>query len=116
MQISIGGWSADYPSAASFLDTLFACSNFHPHSDNSPNMSGFCDPHIDDMMHHAAQLALTDRTASNAAWAQVDKALMAQAPALPFVQTKRVVLVSKRTRNIIITLNDEILLSQLQVP
>ncbi len=116
VQISIGGWNADYPSAASFLDTLFACSNFHPHSDNSPNMSGFCDPHIDDIMHHAAQLALTDRVASNAAWAQADKALMAQAPAVPLVQTKRVVLVSKRTRNVIITLNDEILLSQLQVP
>ena len=115
VQISIGGWNADYPSASSFLSTLFSCENFHPHSDNSPNMAGFCDPAIDRMMDDAARQALGDRSASNHLWAQVDRALMRQAPAVPLVQTRRVVLLSKRVRNVIVTLNDEILLSQLQV-
>lgn len=115
VQISIGGWNADYPSASSFLSTLFSCENFHPHSDNSPNMAGFCDPAIDRMMDDAARSALGDRSASNHLWAQVDRALMRQAPAVPLVQTRRVVLLSKRVRNVIVTLNDEILLSQLQV-
>ncbi|MBO1325803.1 ABC transporter substrate-binding protein [Acetobacter sp. TBRC 12305] len=115
VQISLGGWNADYPSASSFLNTLFSCDSFHPGSDNSPNMAGFCNREIDGLMDHASDLSLTDRAASEHAWAQVDRALMEQAPAVPMVQTRRVVLLSKRVRNVIVTLNDEILLSQLQV-
>lgn len=115
VQIALTGWQADYPSAASFLQTLFACGSIHPHSDNSLNMSAFCNPAIDARMDQAATLALTDKTASDHAWADVDRALMAQAPSVPLVQIKRVTLLSKRARNVIVTLNDDILLSQLQV-
>ncbi|WP_338333540.1 ABC transporter substrate-binding protein [Acetobacter sp. LMG 32666] len=114
-QIALAGWNADYPSASSFLQTLFSCETFHPNSDNSPNYSGFCDPHIDQLMHEAAMLALTDRAASNHAWSEVDREVMAQAPFVPLSQTQRVVLLSRRARNVIITLNDEILFSQIQV-
>ena len=114
-QIALAGWNADYPSASSFLQTLFSCETFHPNSDNSPNYSGFCDPHIDQLMHKAALLALTDRTASNHAWSEVDREVMAQAPIVPLSQTQRVVLLSRRARNVTITLNDEILFSQIQV-
>lgn len=114
-QIALAGWNADYPSASSFLQTLFSCETFHPNSDNSPNYSGFCDPHIDQHMHEAAMLALTDRAKSNHAWSEVDREIMAQAPFVPLSQTQRVVLLSRRARNVIITLNDEILFSQIQL-
>ncbi|NSL92891.1 ABC transporter substrate-binding protein [Acetobacter syzygii] len=115
VQIALTGWNADYPSASSFLRTLFSCQTFHPNSDNSPNYSGFCDPHIDQLMDKAAMLALTDRVASNQAWAKVDREIMAQAPLVPLSQTQRVVLLSKRAKNIVTTLNDEILFSQIQL-
>lgn len=115
VQIALTGWNADYPSASTFLQTLFACASFRPHSDNSPNMSAFCNPDIDALMNKASAAALTSPAESRQRWAEVDRALMAQAPAVPVVQIKRVSLLSKRTRNAIVTLNDEILLSQLQV-
>ncbi|GBR22947.1 peptide ABC transporter substrate-binding protein [Acetobacter orleanensis NRIC 0473] len=115
VQLALTGWNADYPSASSFLQTLFACASFHPHSDNSPNISAFCNPEIDALMTTAARTALTSPEQSEKDWAEVDRALMAQAPAVPLVQIRRVTLLSKRTRNAIVTLNDEILLSQLQV-
>ncbi|MFT8417205.1 MAG: ABC transporter substrate-binding protein [Acetobacter sp.] len=114
-QIALAGWNADYPSASSFLQTLFSCETFHPNSDNSPNYSGFCDPRIDQHMHEAAMLALTDRTASNHAWSDVDREIMEQAPLVPLSQTQRVILLSRRAKNVIITLNDEILFSQIQL-
>lgn len=114
-QIALAGWNADYPSASSFLRTLFSCEAFHPNSDNSPNYSGFCDPHIDQLMDKAAMLALTDRSASDHVWAEVDRQVMEQAPIVPLSQTQRVVLLSKRAKNIIITLNDEMIFSQIQI-
>lgn len=114
-QIALAGWNADYPSASSFLQTLFSCETFHPNSDNSPNYSGFCDPKIDRKMQDAAMLALTDREASNHAWSEVDREIMAQAPFVPLSQTQRVLLLSRRAKNVIITLNDEILFSQIQL-
>ncbi|MFT9064540.1 MAG: ABC transporter substrate-binding protein [Acetobacter persici] len=115
VQLALTGWNADYPSASSFLQTLFACASFRPHSDNSPNMSAFCNQDTDALMTRAATAALTSPEESAQDWAEVDRALMAEAPAVPLVQIKRVRLLSKRTRNAIVTLNDEILLSQLQV-
>lgn len=115
VQLALTGWNADYPSASTFLQTLFACTSFRPHSDNSPNMSAFCNPETDALMNKAAAAALSSPADSTKDWAEADRALMAQAPAMPLVQIKRVRLLSKRTRNAIVTLNDEILLSQLQV-
>ena len=115
VQISLGGWTADYPSASTFLMTLFSCESFHPHSDNSPNMSGFCSPTIDRMMNNALSQTLNNRAESNRLWAKVDRALMQQAPAVPLVQTQNVILLSKRVHNVIITLNNELLFSQLQI-
>jgi peptide/nickel transport system substrate-binding protein len=97
------------------LQTLFSCETFHPNSDNSPNYSGFCDPEIDRKMQEAAMLALTDREASNHAWSDVDREIMAQAPFVPLSQTLRVLLLSRRAKNVIMTLNDEILFSQIQL-
>ena len=96
VQIGVTGWSADYPSASSFLRTLFACSTFTPHSDNSINISQFCDPKLDALMDRAAMISLTDQKAGDAVWAEASRALMAQAPALPLDQTRRVALTPAR--------------------
>lgn len=115
VQLALTGWQADYPSADSFLHTLYSCDSIHPHSDNSLNVSAFCQQGIERLMHQATTRAITDPAASLQLWAGVDRALMAQAPSVPLVQIRRVTLLSKRVRNVIVTLNDEILLSQLQI-
>lgn len=115
VQVALTGWQADYPSASSFLQTLYSCATIHPHSDNSLNVSAYCNPDIDALMDQSAMLALKDYDASNASWTRADRALMAQAPSVPLVQIRRVTLLAKRVHNAIATLNDDLLLSQLQI-
>jgi peptide/nickel transport system substrate-binding protein len=43
VQISISQWYQDYPEASDFLNILFGCDSFHPGSDSSVNIAGFCD-------------------------------------------------------------------------
>ena len=53
VQISVSQWYQDYPAASDFLYMLFGCDSFHPGSDSSINIAGFCDKEIDDQMHKA---------------------------------------------------------------
>ena len=43
VQISVSQWYQDYPAPSDFLNVLLGCGTFHPGSDNSPNIAGFCD-------------------------------------------------------------------------
>src|SRR5262249_29823913 len=43
VQISISQWYQDYPAASDFLYVLLSCNSFHPDSDSSVNIAGFCD-------------------------------------------------------------------------
>ena len=42
MQIGVTQWYQDYPQASDFLNVLLGCDSFHPGSDSSINMSGYC--------------------------------------------------------------------------
>jgi peptide/nickel transport system substrate-binding protein len=72
VQISITDWDQDYPAASDFLDVLFSCASFHKGSDNSINISGFCDPAIDTEMAKAETLSLLHPNAADTIWAHVD--------------------------------------------
>ncbi|MFT8896319.1 MAG: ABC transporter substrate-binding protein [Acetobacter sp.] len=115
MQIGLTGWSADYPSASSFLRTLFSCATFIPHSSNSINASQFCDPKLDALMDKAAEVSLTDQKAGDALWAEASRALMAQAPAVPLDQTRRVALTSSRVHGTFDTPIYEAVFSQVKL-
>ena len=54
-------WYQDYPAASDFLYVLFGCESFHPGSDSSINIAGFCDKKINAQMHKALNLAVTRR-------------------------------------------------------
>ena len=54
-------WYQDYPAASDFLNILFGCESFHPGSDSSINIAGFCDKKIDAQMQHALKTALDGR-------------------------------------------------------
>ena len=69
VQISLSIWYQDYPAASDFLNVLFGCDSFHPGSDDSINISGFCDKAIDAKMKHALATGATDPVAANREWA-----------------------------------------------
>ncbi len=99
VQISVSQWYQDYPAASDFLNILFGCDSFHPGSDSSVNISGFCDKEIDGKMHDALKLAITDQAAADKLWAEIDKATMEKAPTVPLFTPKHVDFLSKRVGN-----------------
>ena len=99
VQISIAQWFPDYPAASDFLNVLLSCDSFRLGSDASINISGICDKKLDERMHDALKLALTDQEGANAKWAEIDQAYMNEAPWVPLFTPKHVDFVSKRLGN-----------------
>ncbi len=99
VQMSVTQWYKDYPAASDFLNILFGCASFREGSDASINIAGFCDEAIDAKMHKALDLGVTDQTAANALWAEIDHQVTDQAPAVGLFTPKRLDFVSKRLGN-----------------
>ena len=99
VQISLTDWNADYPAASDFLTALFGCENFHPGSDSSVNMSGYCSKPVEDVLNQAALTSVTDSRAGAALWAKADRMLLQDAPDAPLITWKKIELVSKRLGN-----------------
>ena len=96
VQAAYADWYQDYPAASDFLDVLFGCDYFHPGSDASPNISGFCDKSIESQMNQAGTLAETNPTAANQLWAQIDREVTDQAPLVSLFNPDFIGFVSKR--------------------
>ena len=92
VQIYIGAWVADYPSAALFIEPNFSCSS-------SLNDSGFCSRKLDAEMRRAKTLQPTDPDAADAQWAHIDQELVNAAPWIPYLNGRALDLVSKRVGN-----------------
>ena len=101
VQISVSQWYQDYPAAANFLNVLLSCASFHPGSDASVNISGYCNPELDQRMQATMNQAILDPEAADAEWAKIDQAVMQDAPVVPLFTPKRVDFVSKRVGNFI---------------
>ena len=99
VQINVQQWYQDYPAASDFLNILFGCDSFHPGSDSSINIAGFCDKKIDAQMKHALALASEDENAANAEWTKIDRAVTDAAPMATLFNPKHVDFVSKRVGN-----------------
>jgi peptide/nickel transport system substrate-binding protein len=100
VQISVSQWYQDYPAASDFIKILLSCGQFHPGSDNSINIAGYCNRSIDAKMNHAETLGLTNAAAANKLWGQIDKQIMAQgAPWVPLFNPKLIDFVGKRVGN-----------------
>jgi peptide/nickel transport system substrate-binding protein len=99
VQISISQWYQDYPAASDFINVLLSCGSFHPGSDASINISGFCDKSIDAQIQKNLVTAVTDPKAANAEWAVLDRELTDQAPWVTLFTPKQLDFVSKRLGN-----------------
>jgi len=78
------GWFKDYNDPQSMLEQTFKGSNIHPEGGNN-NLGQLNDPKIDKAMDAAAPLEGKERYQ---AWADIDKMITAQAPAVPFIWDK----------------------------
>ncbi len=99
VQISVTQWYQDYPAPSDFLNVLLGCNTFHPGSDNSPNIAGFCDKDIQAKMDHALATGITDPAAAAKEWAQIDKLTTDQAPIATLFTPKYIDFLSKRVGN-----------------
>ena len=96
VQIGLANWFMDYPAPSDFLQVLFSCAGFHPGSDASMNMSGFCDPAVDARMQQAMTAALTDPKQAAHLWEGIDRDVTARAPSTTLFQINYLDLVSAR--------------------
>jgi YVTN family beta-propeller protein len=95
-QIGINGWSADVETPSNFT-VPFLCSSFVPADPGATaNLSEFCDEGIDDRVD-AAQRAR--RARRDAVWRSIFERIAAAAPAVPLVNRREMVLVSRRVGN-----------------
>ncbi len=99
VQISLSSWYQDYPAASDFLNVLLSCASFHPGSDSSINIAGFCDKTVDGQMQQALVAERTSMAQANALWAKVDQAVMKQAPLAPLITPKIIDFTSARVGN-----------------
>ncbi|MHB8380476.1 MAG: ABC transporter substrate-binding protein [Acidimicrobiales bacterium] len=100
VQISVSQWYQDYPAASDFLNVLLSCANFHPASDNSINISGYCNKAISAKMQQAEALELTNPAKANTMWGAIDEQIMTtDAPWVPLFNPKLTDFVSKGTGN-----------------
>ena len=89
----LDAWLRDYPAASNFIISLFTCEHSYTPS------AGFCDPQIDAMIDRATQMQLDDPAAAGALWAEVDRAIVDQAPYVWLVNPIDVEFVSERVGN-----------------
>jgi peptide/nickel transport system substrate-binding protein len=80
---------------------LFGCDGFHPGSDASVNIAGFCDKTIDAKIKHAQATSITDPVAANKKWTQIDKDVTDAAAAAVLFTPKHVDFLSKRVGNFV---------------
>ena len=76
VQIGVYAWAADFPSAANYLQVMFACDGDH-------NASRLCDRSVDADIRRATALDGTDPVAAGMLWARIERKIMNLAPALP---------------------------------
>ena len=99
VQINVQQWYQDYPAASDFLHILFGCESFHPGSDSSINIAGFCDKKINAQMHEALKLEQTDFPGANALWAKIDRQVTDASPMATLFTPRHIDFLSKRVGN-----------------
>ncbi len=112
MQMSVTLWTQDYPAASDFLNVMYSCASFHPGSDLSVNISGFCDKALDAKMQQAMTLSRTDQAGADKIWAEVDREVTDKSLAAVMFVPKQVSFVSARVGNFLFSPQDNWIIDQ----
>ena len=97
IQAGLQGWGADFPGEAQFLPDLVSCKARFPKP--GFNLSLFCDREIEAQINQALELSSTNPAGAAVVWAQVDRAVVDEAPIVPFSFEVRYDFVSPRVGN-----------------
>ena len=81
----------------------------------SPPRSGFCDRQIDEMVEEATRMQVDDPVAAGALWAEIDRAIVDQAPYVWLTNPNTIGFVSERVGNYQFSLHGASCLNQLWV-
>jgi peptide/nickel transport system substrate-binding protein len=92
--VAWSAWYQDYPAPSDFLNVLLGCGSIHQGSDASPNIAEFCNQSIQSQISKAESLSLTNPTAANSIWAQIDHEDTDQAPWVDMYNPKQIDLLS----------------------
>jgi ABC-type transport system substrate-binding protein len=94
-QMGFLGWGADYMSASTFIEPVFGCATrADPHGTNASHL---CSPRLTAAIRRAQSSAPEDAAA---AWAAADRRVVDLAPAVPYLNARTTVFVSKRVGNV----------------
>ena len=104
-------WLADWPAASNFYFALFACHEFMGVS--NPDL--YCNTALDAVATTARALENTDPTGARRLWAEIDRQVTDDAPAVFLFATRQAVFVSARAGNVQVDALGGPLLSQLWV-
>jgi ABC-type oligopeptide transport system substrate-binding subunit len=111
----VADWSADYPAASNFL-MLLTCGTFHAANQASLNYSELCNHRLGQAFSRALAEQTTDAPeASNARWNAVDRIATSTAAWVPLVNTREVVVTSRRVRNLQVNPEWGVLMDELWV-
>jgi peptide/nickel transport system substrate-binding protein len=91
------GWFKDFTDPQSMLDPTFKGANIFKNGGNN-NLAQLDDPKVDAAMNKAASLQGDER---NKAWAEIDKMITADAPAVPFDWDKTTIIWSKDVAGVV---------------
>jgi peptide/nickel transport system substrate-binding protein len=91
-QIAFIGWTADYPAASGFIGAIASCTS-------QGNITGFCDPAIDERMARAERLQITAPAKAGDEWSSIEHDVMDQAPWVPLVDRNWANLTSPKLGN-----------------
>ena len=81
--MTISGWQPDIPSASANIQPLFASDQI---GNGNYNLSRYNNPDVDAAIE--AALSMTDPDEANAAWVEIDKQIMADAPVVPLIYSR----------------------------
>jgi ABC-type transport system substrate-binding protein len=95
-QMGIFGWFADYISPSTFISAPFACTGLSASGSGAPNVSRLCDRQLERRID--AALGAQGAQAA-AAWAAADRRVVDLAAVVPHVNSRALVLTSKRVGN-----------------
>jgi peptide/nickel transport system substrate-binding protein len=101
VQISVQQWYQDYPAPSDFLYVLLGCASFHPGSDSSVNIAGYCNKKIDAEMKQALKLGIEDPAAALKLWTKIDHELTDESPIATMLNPRQINFLSKRVGNFV---------------
>ena len=96
----IGFWWYSYPVPGAFISSIFTCPGYPPEPTSWYNFAAFCDRDIDALALRASDVHATDPSAANTLWAEVDRLIVDQSPAVAAFNPIELAFVSKSVGNV----------------